>query len=211
MSFDFIRFIQHQTLAAHGGKKGEMSGRDAGLSGRSSLLILLACLLITGEMFSVPKSAQACPPGMIKTALDWSNPSLEDFSYFIESYVTHEKYRHHFDNYQSRFYALDFLSLERQGRGASVLFEVLDVKYNSRFQERMVFSRAGNGNWQYSEPDGNVRNVFSYMPTWLYVVQTYLRPAAMVGLPLLLVLLLVLRLRKKKNKKIFASKEPGLS
>ncbi|WP_028575837.1 hypothetical protein [Desulfonatronovibrio hydrogenovorans] len=162
-------------------------------------LVLLALIFLAGVYVSAPQPAQACPPGMIRTVLSWSDPSLKDFSYFIESYVTHEKYQHRFDNHQSRFYAVDFHSLDKQGRRASVLFEVLDVKYNSRFQERMDFTRAGNGNWQLMEPDGNIRDVFSYLPTWLYVVQTYLRPAAMVGLPLLLALLVVLRVRRKRG------------
>ena len=202
-----------QTERTYGNQQSLCAGTDvpplpgrAHRTGRCWKPFFVLCMLLLGAIFLPPQVSHACgPPGMTRTVLNWGNPGIGDFSYFIESYVNHEKYRGRFEHAEGRFFAAAFHEMERQGRRASVSFEVLDIKHNSRFQDQMDFMRTANGAWQFVGADGNVREVFSYMPTWLYAVQTYLRPAAMVGLPLMLVLLAVLRLHRKKQNNVFAT------
>ena len=150
--------------------------------------------------------------GRVKVPLDQANPTYDDFAYFIEPYVNQEKYKGVHKPHTGRFYPMDNdeMTFETTGREALATFEVLDVRGDKRFMDTMRFVRGDDGIWRYMEAEGGPREVYTYIPRSSYIMGTYIQPAAMIGLPLLLVFLVVLRLKKKRNAKIFASKKPRI-
>ena len=126
--------------------------------------------------------------------------------------MNQEKYKGVHNPHTGRFYPMDNdeMMFEMTDREALATFEVLDVRGDKRFMDTMRFERGDDGIWRYMEAEGGPREIFTYIPQWRHILETYVQPLALVGVPLLLLLLAVLRLRKKKNKKIFTSEKTGL-
>lgn len=134
---------------------------------------------------------------LVRVMLDKAKPTYDDFAYFIEPYVNREKYKGVHEPYMGRFYVMDdVMKLEITGREAVATFEVLDVRGNERFLETMRFVRSDDGIWRFMDAEDGPREVFTYIPEWEHVLKTKVQPAAMIGLPLMLVLLFVLRRRR---------------
>jgi hypothetical protein len=172
-------------------------------------MVMLAMMVIVSWAWAGDARAHSTE-GRVRVVLDKAKPTYDDFAYFIEPYVNQEKYKGIHQTYMGRFYAMDVVELRTQGREAEATFEVLDVSSNQRFLETMRFTRGNDGIWRYTEAEGGPREVFTYIPRWRHILETYIQPVALVGLPLLVVLLVLLRLRRNKNKKIFTSKKPGI-
>lgn len=174
-------------------------------------LVVLAAIIVI--LWARPGMTWAhSTEGRVKVVLNRANPTYDDFAYFIEPYVNQEKYKGVHQPYIGRFYSMDdVMELRIQGREALATFEVLDVRGNERFMDTMRFVRGDDGIWRYMDAEGGPREIFTYIPQWLHILETYVQPLALVGVHLLLVLLVVLRLRKKKNKKIFTRKKLGIN
>lgn len=163
---------------------------------------LILALLAVVSVVCVGQAWAHSTEGRVRVVLDKAKPTYDDFAYFIEPYVNREKYKGVHEPYMGRFYAMDDLMLlDISGREAVASFEVLDVRGNERFQEQMRFVRGDDGIWRFMDSEDGPREVFTYIPEWEHVLKTKVQPAAMVGLPLLLVFLVVLRLRRKKSPK----------
>ncbi|TVQ96701.1 MAG: hypothetical protein EA399_15285 [Desulfovibrionales bacterium] len=164
--------------------------------------VLILALLAAVWVGFVGQAWAHSTEGLVRVVLDKANPSYDDFAYFIEPYVNQEKYKGVHQPYMGRFYAMDDLMiLEITGQEAVATFEVLDVRGNERFMDRMRFVRGDDGVWRFMDAEDGPREVFTYIPEWEHVLKTKVQPVAMFGLPLMLVFLVVLRLRRKKGPK----------
>ncbi len=156
--------------------------------------------LVLWFIFSGVEPAEAhSTEGRARVMLDFRSPVVDDFAYFIEPYVNREKYEGVYEPHMGRFYVMDFHRVERDGRKATVHFEVLDLRNNARFNDHMEFVRGPDDVWQFVRPDGTIQMVFTYIPQWRHVLQLYVQPAGMVAVPLLLLAWGGLRFRQHRK------------
>jgi hypothetical protein len=169
-------------------------------------LVLVALLLVV----AAGEARAHDTTGKVRVMLDRAEPTYNDFAFFIEPYVNQEKYKGVHQPYMGRFYALDeVMELRLEGGEAEAGFVVLDVRNNERFRETMRFERGDDGVWRFMGAEDGPREVFTYIPEWEHILKTRVQPAAMIGLPLMLVLLVVLRLRRKGPKHAAEPIEPA--
>lgn len=165
--------------------------------------LVLALLLGLG----LAATAQAhSTKGRIKVELNKAQPTVDDFAYFMESYVHRHLYKDRYEKYKGRFYLKDFVKLEQQGDRATVHFITLDFKAKTRgekykgkseFPETMIFQRDNQG-WFYQPLVGDPVRVYTYVDKWGYYYQRYVLPGAGVGMVLALGSFTILRQRRKK-------------
>lgn len=161
----------------------------------SSVFFLL--LLVT---FSFPGSTMAhSTKGRIKINLSEEVPTVDNFAYFMESYVHRHFYDDTFERAEKRFYVKEFKRVELNGNKATVHFITLDNKEKSNFTDSMTFQRGEDGVWFYTEPSGKQVVVYTYVMKWGYYYKKYILPISMVGLGGALVVLAFLLIRKRKT------------
>jgi hypothetical protein len=182
-------------------ENSHLAGVRHGILSRLLLFITILFAIILCAVTAHSHSTE----GRVRVPLDWSSPNADDFAYFIEPYVNRQKYEGQFEPYMGRFYVMDFHRVELDGRKAKVVFEVLDVRNNSRFVDDMSFIRPQKGVWHYSDVHGDIIEVFTYIPEWRDLLNRYSQPAGMIGLPVLLLVFYFVR-SSKRGKRIFASK-----
>lgn len=175
-------------------RTGSIGRRTLG-GGRLWLVVLGLALLALSGLAEAHSTV-----GRVKVSLDWDRPTTDDFAYFIEPYVNDEKYEGQHKPHRGRFYVTEITEVMPAQDGVTVHFEVLDMRGNRRFDDAMRFERTADGDWQYRDAQGVVHPVFTYIPQWLHITRTYLQPAALVAVPVLLLLLVWLRMRSKRHK-----------
>lgn len=160
-----------------------------------SLLLLL--LLVT---FSFPPCTMAhSTKGRIKVDLSEQIPTVDDFAYFMESYVHRHFYIGKYEKTEKRFYIKEFKRVEQKGNTATVHFITLDNKEKSNFADTMTFQRGGDNVWFYTEPSGKQVVVYTYVMKCGYYYNKYILPISIVGLCGALVVLGFLVLRRRKT------------
>jgi hypothetical protein len=143
-------------------------------------IIGLVCLAL---LLTLSSTALAhSKKGRMKIDLATEEPSLNDFAFFMESYVNKELYRDRFDKWESRFYVKDFETIERKGSQATVSFITLDTKENSDFKDSMTFEREEDGVWYYHTAKGDHVNVYTFVMKGAYYYQNYILPFSVPGL-----------------------------
>jgi hypothetical protein len=158
------------------------------------MLILLAIWLM-----ALPHQVAAhSTAGRIKVDLTEKMPGMDDFAYFMESYVHRELYRNRFEQWEKRFYVKEFLRVDRSDNRAVVHFLTLDHKENKDFADRMTFHRGEDGRWWFQSDNGERVVVYTYIPKSRYIYEKYLLPAASIGLSFAMVLLFGLVWRRRR-------------
>jgi len=162
---------------------------------RTLLLGTLLAILLAGFAGQAQAHSTA---GRVKVDLDWAEPTVDDFAFFIESYVHRELYRGVYEQWEKRFYVKEFTGVELQPGGALVRFATLDQKLRRDFADEMRFGRGEDGVWYHPAADGGQVRVYSYIPKWRHYYQTYILPGSAAGLVLALFALLLVRRRRRR-------------
>jgi len=145
-------------------------------------IIGLVCLAL---LLALSDTAMAhSKKGRMKIDLTVEEPTVNDFAFFIESYVNKELYRDKFDKWDSRFYVKDFKTVEHKDNRATVSFIVLDTKERSDFDDSMTFEREENGIWFYHTPKGEHIKVYTFVMKGAYYYRNYVLPFAIPGMVL---------------------------
>lgn len=126
--------------------------------------LLLATLLATLLAIFAGQVQAHSTAGRVKVDLDWAEPTVDDFAFFIESYVHRELYRRVYEQWEKRFYVKEFKGVELQPGGAVVRFATLDQKLRRDFADEMRFGRGEDGVWYHPAADGSQARVYSYIP-----------------------------------------------
>lgn len=145
-------------------------------TGIISMLCLALVLIASGT------SQAHSTKGRMKIDLALEQPTVNDFAYFMESYVNKELYRGKFDKWENRFYVKDFKAVELKGNQAVVSFIRLDVKEKQDSDESMTFTREKDGIWYYYPSTGERVKVYTFVMKWAYYYQTYVLPISISGL-----------------------------
>lgn len=144
-------------------------------TGIIGLLCLALLMTVAG-----PASAHS-KKGRMKIDLTLEHPTVNDFAFFMDSYVNNEFYRDRFGDTGNRFYVKDFKSVEQKGNRATVTFIALDVKENRDFEDTMTFERE-DGVWYYHTPKGEHITVYTFVMKGAYYYQHYILPFSIPGL-----------------------------
>lgn len=172
---------------------------------------LLALAVFVFSVFFCCDSVQAHSiKGRIKTDLSLAQPKVDDFAYFMESYVHNELYRHSIDPWQMRFYVRDFkeVVLSEGGKKAEVFFVRLDTKENELLDQSMIFERGTDKVWRYTDDTGEEVRVYTYMTKPAYYYQKYVFPLGSVAIAVLVCFYGVLVWRRKKGKTAVSTVSP---
>ncbi|MBN2231409.1 MAG: hypothetical protein JW781_01130 [Deltaproteobacteria bacterium] len=161
-------------------------------------LLLLPALIVLFGLLAGSAGAHSTA-GRIKVDLDLSEPGVDDFAYFIESYVHRQLYDGKFAESRRRFYVREFIGVEHEDRRATVRFLVLDNKNKRIFPDAMNFSRRPDGVWRYRGAAGDFIPVYTYTMRWTYYYRRYILPVSVGGTALGLGLLALLR--RGRNRK----------
>jgi hypothetical protein len=159
------------------------------------LLLLLGPLVITGT------AAAHSTAGRVKVDLQGKAPGVDDFAYFMESYVHRELYRGRFEQWEKRFYVKEFTAVQHLGDRAVVRFVTLDHKENEDFADEMGFSRSRDGRWWYVPKSGDKVAVYTYVTKWSYLYDQFILPVSATGTVLGLALLAGLVWRRRRAEK----------
>lgn len=160
----------------------------------------LAGLLILTVVLTLCTTAMAhSTKGRMKIDLDLERPSLDDFAFFMESYVYKELYRHQEAQWENRFYVKEFTGLELKDNQAVVRFVRLDTKTKKDVDDRMTFERGQDGVWSFTPLKGERVKVYTYVQKGGYYYKKYILPLSIAGIVLTIGgcgLLYVVRRRK---------------
>lgn len=159
-------------------------------------LCLALVLLVSGT------SRAHSTKGRLKIDLALEQPTVNDFAYFMESYVNKELYRGKFDKWENRFYVKDFKSVELKGNKAVVSFIRLDAKEKADADQSMTFTREKDGVWYYYPDSGERVKVYTFVMKWAYYYQTYVLPFSIPGLIVSMGVLGVLYFRRKRQTRL---------
>jgi len=120
--------------------------------------------------------------GRLKVDLRAERPTVDDFAYFMESYVHTELYRDRYGDWEKRFYVKSFSGIEFERGQAVVHFIRLDTKEKQDRAESMTFTRGKDGVWQYADGRGGNIRVYTYVMKWRYYYERYILPGSAIGL-----------------------------
>ena len=162
------------------------------------ILSLFCLVLLAGLTFPCSSSAHSTK-GRIKIDLSEKSPTVDDFAYFMESYVHRHFYDGKFEKTKNRFYVKEFKRVEQNGNSATVHFITLDNKEKSDFEDTMTFQRGDGGVWSYTEPSGTVVVVYTYVQKWGYFYKKYILPISIGGIAVAALVLAVLMVRRRKT------------
>jgi hypothetical protein len=165
------------------------------------VLPVMLILLVIWLMALPHQVAAHSTAGRIKVDLTEKMPDMDDFAYFMESYVHRELYRNRFEQWEKRFYVKGFLRIDRSDNRAVVHFLTLDHKENSDFADRMSFQRSEDGRWLFNSDHGEPVPVYTYVPKTRYYYEKYILPVSLAGLLSALALLFLLILRRRRAMK----------
>ncbi len=160
---------------------------------------LVALLVLTVFLTLCSTASAHSTKGRMKIDLDLEKPTINDFAFFMESYVYKEFYRDREPQWENRFYVKDFKGLELQGNQAVVRFLTLDTKTHKDFADAMRFTRDQDGRWYFTPSRGKKVKVYTYVMKGGYYYKKYGLPLSIAGLILsvgVLGLLYFLRRRK---------------
>ncbi len=143
-------------------------------------IIALFCLALV--LLASGTSMAHSTKGRMKIDLALKQPTVNDFAFFMESYVNKELYRGKFDKWENRFYVKDFKSVDLKGNKAVVSFIRLDAKEKADVDETMTFTREKDGIWYFYPDSGERVKVYTFVMKWAYYYQTYVLPFSIPGL-----------------------------
>ena len=172
---------------------------------RLSILVIFALLAVT---VLLPGQATAHRRGKntIRINLDREQPTVDDFAFFMESYVHRHFYEGKFPVYEKRFYLKEFSGLKQEGNKITVNFLTLDNKTKKTFADSMDFTRIPTGNWIYITANGEQKEVYTYVNKFGYYYQKFhLSSVFGTGLAAGLVIFGIMRLKKKKDEAAVAA------
>lgn len=162
-------------------------------------LLSALCLFFLVTVSFPPDSMAHSTKGRIKISLSKKLPTVDDFAYFMESYVHRQFYIGKFEKPDKRFYVKDFKRVEHKGNTATVHFITLDNKEKSSFDDKMTFQRRSDGVWFYTEPTGKEVTVYTYVMKWGYYYNKYIFPLSLFGLAAGIVALIFLFIRRRNT------------
>lgn len=151
--------------------------------------------------------------GRLKIALDYEQPTYDDFAYFMESYVHRELHRDEGPHWKNRYYVNKFQEVQfnDSSRTAKVLFLCLDNKTKDIFPDSMTFTQGKDSIWFFTDKDNKRVEVYTYVKKTSYYYTKYVQPIAIAGMVLGLATLLIIRLirlRRQRKLKPSQASEP---
>ena len=166
---------------------------------RLSIVLIFALLAVTvvlpGQAMAHRRSKNT-----IRINLDREQPTVDDFAFFMESYVHRHFYKGKFPVSEKRFYLKEFSGLKQEGNKITVKFLTLDNKTKKTFADSMDFTRIPAGNWIYITDNGEKKEVYTYVNKFGYYYQKFhLSSVFGTGLAAGLVIFGVMRLKQKKR------------
>lgn len=174
--------------------------KEIGIIGLLGLALLLG---LTG-------GAQAhSTKGRMKIDLCLDAPTVDDFAYFMESYVNTDLYRGQEEMWEKRFYVKEFRGVERNGDRAVVSFVRLDTRDKVDREDSMTFERGADGIWYYHPPGQERVKVHTFVMKWGYYYQKFVLPGSFVGVVVGICVLGVMFVGRRRRRRLSLPRQSG--